>query len=811
MIASSFPSILEKKCLFSICVMALALSGCGGKSDSTEGSGNDLILQDNSNLIFELKKSSADKRKFGFRYGSYGQLDTVTFQFNDCAAGGIVTVTGYDIDTNTEVQVALNGNQIGYLSEGSGNNSLNQSDTFTLDAISGTNTLTFSQENRNERWGITDLLLAECDAQRPTAGDSTSDEENYSMSDNAEIPNSSDIPTTAANTELQETIGKSLPVTSGVSWTVTNLTDDNELDFPYELIYGPDDYLWITERVGKKVVRVPKTGGPKEVMLDLGAVVVQNSGQNGLLGMAVHPHLYDADAMDFDDYSPFIYLAYTYENEGELKLRIARYTYNNATGYFDDDSAFVLLEGIDASDDHNAGRLKFGLDHKLYYSIGDQGANQGGNTCNEIQAQHLPIPSNLETAYKQYYKGKILRMNLDGTIPEDNPYIGAVRSHIWSFGHRNAQGLVFSRLGTLFSSEHGPKTDDEINVIRSGANYGWPLVAGYYDALGYNYCNWSSTTNCNSNQFSNEAECPAGAILKSEYESPISQEPIGTFNSTTDAELTDGWLSWPTVAPSSIDVYEYDRIPDWNASLLIPTLKRGTIFRTKISANGVELEDRRYYENFHSSNDRYRDTAIDPDGITIYAITDNTGGTSGPSGTSIVPIDNPGVAMALRYNESESCEIQNACDTCVEFSSDSFESNFGSWVDGGSDSARVNQNSNTGQYSVRLRDNSGRESSIFSNPYDLESVDVTISFSFIAKKVDNGESLVLEVSQNGGNTYSQLQRYIVGQDFTNDKRYTVSEKIGIGSAQTVFKLRSDASNNNDRFYLDDISVRGCRL
>src|SRR4029079_12218968 len=92
------------------------------------------------------------------------------------------------------------------------------------------------------------------------------------------------------------------------------------------------------------------------------------------------------------------------------------------------------------------------------------------------------------------YQGKVLRLNLDGSIPSDNPVLNGVRSHIYSYGHRNPQGIVFGPDGTLYESEHGPDTDDEVNVIEAGKNYGWPFVAGYRDDNVYVWANWPAST-----------------------------------------------------------------------------------------------------------------------------------------------------------------------------------------------------------------------------------------------------------------------------------------------------------------------------
>lgn len=440
------------------------------------------------------------------------------------------------------------------------------------------------------------------------------------------------------------------PVTDGANWTVVNITADNELDYPNTIIYGPDNYLWITERKGKKVVKIdPSASIPisKTTMLDLSTIVHQDKGQDGLLGMAVHPDLYT----DINTTNNYVYLAYTYDIDPgsgiTRKLRIERYTYNSGTGTLNSGSATTIIDGLDASNDHNSGKLQIGPDLKLYYTIGDQGANQFGNACNEIQAQDLPT----STTDYDAYKGKILRLNLDGSIPSDNPTIAGVKSHVYSYGHRNPQGIIFGSNGILYSSEHGPKVDDEINIIEAGKNYGWPEIAGYYDNLGYGYCNWSSTPGgCSTSGFSDH-NCPLGVTPITEFTSGIPtdfKEPIGTYNSTTATEPSGDWLTWPTVGPSSIDIYEAGLIPDWETSLLIPTLKRGTIYRVKLNAAGDGLESQTY-EEYHSSNDRYRDIALDPDGITFYAITDNSGGTSGPSGTSSVSIENPGVVMKIQY------------------------------------------------------------------------------------------------------------------------------------------------------------------
>ncbi|MFG6687654.1 PQQ-dependent sugar dehydrogenase [Mariniflexile sp. HNIBRBA6329] len=406
------------------------------------------------------------------------------------------------------------------------------------------------------------------------------------------------------------------PVTSGADWAVTILANNSTLLNPNTIIYGPDGYLWITERVGKKVVKISPSGGTKIEMLDLSGVVYQSSGQNGLMGMTVHPDLFADINTATNNY---VYLLYTYNSSG-TKFRIARYTYNVSTGKLNSGSATTIIDGIEASNDHNSGKIVMGPDLKLYWTIGEFANNRGSKACFEIRSQYLPTsPSDYSD-----YKGKMLRLNLDGSIPSDNPMLDGVVSHVFSYGHRNAQGLVFGSNGKLYSSEHGDKTDDEINIIESGKNYGWPLISGYNDDKGYAYCNWSSyPASCGS--YSNLIDnCPGPAIEESTSAAsmPNFMPPIGTLNTTPDTEPTGGSSSlWPTVAPSSIAIYEGGKIPDWGVSLLIPTLKGNTIFRTKLNADGSALEDG-MYEEFHSSGDRFRDVAVDPNGIAIYTVTD---------------------------------------------------------------------------------------------------------------------------------------------------------------------------------------------
>lgn len=160
-----------------------------------------------------------------------------------------------------------------------------------------------------------------------------------------------------------------------------------------------------------------------------------------------------------------VYLTHTYkgatkDGKDGFWAKIIRMDYDGQTEKLT--NPVIILDGIPAGNDHNAGRLVFGPDGKLYASKGELGHNQGANQCLPIEAQRLATAAEVEKGDWSSYVGKILRINPDGSIPADNPVINGVKSHIFSYGHRNPQGLVFVGK-SLFSAEHGPSSDDEIN------------------------------------------------------------------------------------------------------------------------------------------------------------------------------------------------------------------------------------------------------------------------------------------------------------------------------------------------------------
>ncbi|MCE7060237.1 PQQ-dependent sugar dehydrogenase [Dyadobacter sp. CY343] len=429
---------------------------------------------------------------------------------------------------------------------------------------------------------------------------------------------------------------------------------------PWEIVFGPDAHLWVTESKEYRVLRVDPATGNKEVLADLSSEKTfpnydkvsdsidggKPAPQGGLMGMALHPHLLDG--------KPFVYLAFVYDFEGKdrpgdgqgpqdqgfhFKTKIVRYTYNVESKKLEKPE--TVCDQISGSNDHNGGRLLISAingNAYLFYSVGDMGSGQFKNAARTNYAQDLNV-----------YEGKMLRFNtepdkdtdrIDSWIPDDNPFNKTKQNAVWSLGHRNAQGLAEINVNgkpVIFSSEHGPFSDDEINIIKRGRNYGHPLVIGFadgnYNGLSAGVTNrdslpgkWNTTYPFIENEQRNAKQ------LKN-FEPPI-KSFFGTKNRRLLAfadTIRSGKESpeWPSLAPSGIAAYTSGAIPGWKNSLLVSSLKQGKIVRLKLNATYTGIEEERDY---FASKVRYRDVAVSADGLKIYAITDKSAVTSGPSG-----------------------------------------------------------------------------------------------------------------------------------------------------------------------------------
>lgn len=433
------------------------------------------------------------------------------------------------------------------------------------------------------------------------------------------------------------------------------------LESPWEVALGPDGMLWVTERNVLRITRVdPQTGARKAAASLEG--IAKAAGPGGVLGMTLHPQLLQEGGPDF------VYVAVTYEDLARpadarviatdspfrhLYAKVVRLRYERSSETLVE--PVTILDGLPAGNDHVALRLAFAPDETLHLTTGDQGNGQFGNFCNQILSQRLPTAAEVQARDWSAYEGKTLRMTLDGAIPPDNPVLEGVRSHVYTYGHRNPQGITVGAEGQLYTSDHGPKTDDEVNVLRAGGNYGWPHVAGLRDDMAYQYARWyDASVPCRSLEFSDLA-VPASVPTHSESSfMPALTAPLATlFTVPTGYDFADPAcggvhsICWPTVGASSIEWYEGGAIPGWDRALIVSTLKRGSLYVVPVDASGQRAAGPISREA--RTENRYRDTAVSADGRTIYVITDGGGLVEALGGGVSRKVTHPGSILAFTY------------------------------------------------------------------------------------------------------------------------------------------------------------------
>ncbi len=314
------------------------------------------------------------------------------------------------------------------------------------------------------------------------------------------------------------------------------------LNIPWSIVWAPDGTIFFTERNGNLRVIQDEVVLEKIILsLDVGGV------EGGLLGIALDPNYTK---------NHYIYLYYTYNDFISTENKVVRYVESNLS--LSEDK--VLIDKIPGGPFHDGGRIKFGPDGKLYITTGDSGNADLSQNKNSVA-------------------GKILRINSDGSIPEDNPFSD---SPIYSYGHRNPQGLDWDESGNLVATEHGPSgwhgvAHDEINVIVPGANYGWPDIIG--------------------------SETMDGLVT-----------PI----------MNTGDDTW---APSGAAFYDGVKIPQWTGKFFVATLRGNHLHMIDfdLEKNKV-ISDQKLFDGDFG---RLRDVTTGPDGF-LYVLTSNQDGRGAP-------------------------------------------------------------------------------------------------------------------------------------------------------------------------------------
>lgn len=323
---------------------------------------------------------------------------------------------------------------------------------------------------------------------------------------------------------------------------------------PWSLAFLPDGAMLVTERLGR--LRVIENGVLRAAPVS-GVPAVFAAGQGGLLDVAADPDFADND---------LIYLVYSHGDAAANTTALARARFNPAAHALQDLEVLFTAQSMRRTSAHYGGRIAFLADGTLLLALGD-----GFDHREQAQsrADHF---------------GTVVRLNRDGSIPPDNPFAdeGGAAAAIYTWGHRNPQGLaVDPETGTVYLNEHGPAGGDEINVLVSGGNYGWPLATRGMDYTG------------------------ARVTPFSNYEGTI-------------APIVD-WT--PSIAPSGLAVYDGDLFPRWRGDLFSGALA-GMHVRRTIMRDGAVAGEESLLEELGR---RIRDVREGPDGA-LYILTDHADG-----------------------------------------------------------------------------------------------------------------------------------------------------------------------------------------
>jgi len=328
---------------------------------------------------------------------------------------------------------------------------------------------------------------------------------------------------------------------------------------PLSMAFLPNGDLLVTEKEGALRRVVNGVVSPTSIS---GVPRVSSGGQGGLHEVAVHPEF---------AVNKLVYLAYAKETDG------GRATTALARGRLEGDALVGVQELFVAQTNssagqHFGGRIAFDGAGHLFLSVGDRGASPSG----DLERHPAQDRSN--------HQGTIVRLTLDGAVPPDNPFVNTpgVLPEIWSYGHRNPQGLVYDATsGTLWATEHGPRGGDELNVVMPGRNYGWPVIT-----FGRNYSGTSITRD----------------TARAGMEQPVTY-----------------WV--PSIATSGLLRYTGDAFPSWRGNLFVGGLAGEQLARVTVNSTTKTAEE----TLLRGVVGRIRDVRQGPDGF-IYLALDRDGG-----------------------------------------------------------------------------------------------------------------------------------------------------------------------------------------
>lgn len=342
---------------------------------------------------------------------------------------------------------------------------------------------------------------------------------------------------------------------------------------PWSLAFLPNGDILVTERGNPEhpgQLRIIRNG---ELLPDpvQGLPTIRTGGQGGLLDVVLHP--------DFEQ-NRLVYLSYSKPNADDSQGTTAVIRGRFEGDALQDVEEIFEAQAWSAGRGHYGSRLAFDQDGYLFITIGDRQTNPAGT----IEYQQSHPAQDLSS-----HMGKVIRLHDDGRVPEDNPFVGDSNAlpEIWSYGHRSPQGLAFNTdTGELWLTEHGPQGGDELNLIRKGVNYGWPVI-GY----GVNY---------------GPGQPLHHVVSASGMERPVAH-----------------WL--PSVAVSGLTYYTGDAFPRWKGSLFAGGMSENYRTLTRINTDGPLLLNTEY---LLSGEFRIRDVRQGPDGFIYLAVDDRAGGLS---------------------------------------------------------------------------------------------------------------------------------------------------------------------------------------